>query len=233
MRNRSVKKCLTTVALLATGLSTTSAFANWYANQSENYYKPQEYHNEKYGNFPPADIDEKLFSHLNTGDEVTASKPSAESAPAPAYSKPPPVNQAPNYATQNSRQQPYGNYNRGQNYAPATGQQQNQQQNQRYSRQNDYQNNRNTNFNGPWNNNQSSFSGPWDNNGSSFSMPFGNNNNRGNNRSGSGGPWNNNNTNFSGPWDNNGSSFSMPFGNNNNRGNNRSGFNPMGGGWGW
>jgi len=192
MRNRSVKKCLTTVALLATGLSTTSAFANWYVNQSEGYYKPQEYQNKKYGNFPPANIDEQLFGHLNTGDDAAASKPPAESTPAPSYSKPPPVNQTPNYATQNPRQQPYGNYNRGRNYAPPGGQQQNQQYNRQNNYQNSGQNNRNTNFNGPWNNNQSNFSGPWDNNGSSFSMPFGNNNNRGNNGSGfnpMGGGW--------------------------------------------
>ena len=66
MRNKTVRIFLTTAALLATVLSATTASAAWYVNQSEAYYVPQEYHNEKFGNFPPSDIDEKLFGHLNT-----------------------------------------------------------------------------------------------------------------------------------------------------------------------
>ena len=210
MSNKSVKNCLTAATLLAASLSATTAFANWYMNQSEGYYKPQEYHNDKYGNFPPADIDEKLFGHLNTEAQAEESKPLAADIPATSYSNQtaPPRNPQGQNPVPNYQRPAYGNYNQNRNYAPRG--------NQRY--------NRNTNFSGPWNNNRSSFSGPWNNNGSSFSGPWNNN------RSGTGAPWNNNSTNFSGPWNNNGSSFSMPWGNNNG-----SGFNPMGngGGWGW
>ena len=219
MRNKTVRNFLTTVALLATTLSATTAFANWYMNQSEGYYKPQEYHNDKYGNFPPADIDEKLFGHLNTDAQTEESKPLAADIPATSYSNqtaPPPANQQVQNPAANYQRPAYGNYNQNRNYAPRG--------NQRYSRS--------TNFNGPWDNNQSSFSGPWNDNGSSFSGPWNNNG------SSFGGPWNNNGSNFSGPWNNNGSrnnngsSFSMPWGSNNGS---RSGFNPMGNGgsWGW
>jgi len=66
MKNSSGRKSFTAVCLLVTSLSTTSALAAWYVNQSEGYYKPQEYHNERFGDFPPADIDQKLFGHLNS-----------------------------------------------------------------------------------------------------------------------------------------------------------------------
>lgn len=221
MKNRSFRKGLTTVSLLVTSLSASPAFAGSYANQSEGYYKQNQYHNDRYGDFPPADIDEKLSAHINTGAVEETAKQAPANPQVPANRNPPVstanpqvANPAQGYPLQNSQQPAYGNYYQGRNYAPYG--------NQGYNR--GY--NRNTNFNGPWNNNRSNFSGPWNNNGSSFSGPWNNN------RSGFGGPWDNNSTNFSGPWNNNGSSSSMPWGNNNGSG---SGFNPMGNGgsWGW
>lgn len=216
MKNRLARKGLMTASLLIGSLAATPALASWYINQSEGYYKPQEYHNEKYGNFPPADIDQKLFSHLNSDDVTEESKPPADNPHVSSNNQAvPPANPqvsnpAPNYPAQDFQRPAYGNYSQNRNYAP-------------YGNQ---RNNRSTNFNGPRNNNRSSFSGPWNNNGSSFSGPWNNNG------SSFGGPWNNNGSSFGGPWNNNGSSFSMPWGNNNRSG---SGFNPMGngGGWGW
>jgi len=43
MKNRSVRKSLTATCLLVTSLSAAPAFAAWYINQDEGYYKPQEY----------------------------------------------------------------------------------------------------------------------------------------------------------------------------------------------
>ena len=207
MKNRSVKKCLTAVVLLATGLSATQASANWYMDQSKDYYKTPQYQDNKYGNFPPLDIEEKLFRHLNTDAEAEESKTPTANAPATTYNNQPATTDIPQTSNpaQNYQQPAYGNYYQGRNYAPGSQ--------RRY--------NRNTNFSGPWNNN-----------GSSSSMPWGNNNRSGSgfNPMGNAGPWNNNNSNFSGPWDNNGSSFSMPWGNNNRSG---SGFNPMGNGGGF
>ena len=203
MKKRLARKGLMAVSLLVASISATPALASWQVNQPESYFKPQQYNNGNYGNFPPADIDEKLFGHLNTGGAQkenqsqtdNAAVASSNNQPAPPKI-PQTSNPAQGYPVQNSQPPAYGNYNQGRYYAPPG--------NQRY--------NRNTNFNGPWNNNRSSLSGPWNNNGSSF-----------------GGPWNNNGSNFSGPWNNNGSNFSMPWGNNNGSG---SGFNPMGNGGG-
>ncbi len=229
MTDTSTRISLIASTLLVTSLSATPVLANWYVNQSEGYYKPTEYYNDKYGDFPPADIDEKLFSHLNTPTDVKENTTAVTTPPVVPSADPAPIQQplnpTPNYSGQNYQQPAYNNYNRGRNFATPGNQNAN----------------RNTSFNGPWNNNRnnngSSFSGPWNNNGSSFSGPW--NNNR-----------NNNGNSFSAPWNNNGSNFSMPWGGNNgstpwsgnwggnrggNRGNNSSGFNPMGNGgsWGW
>ena len=186
MKNKLARKCLLAVCLLVTGLSVTPASASWYIHQSEGYYKPQVYHNEKFGDFVPADINEKLFGHLNTDAEQETSKPQRDNTPASSSTNQavsPGKSQVPKpaatYSPQNYRQPTYNRYNQRRNFT-APG-------NQRY--------NRNTSFNGPWNNG-SGFSGPWNNRGSNFS-----------------GPWNNNGSNFSMPWgSNNGSNFS-PWGN--------------------
>jgi hypothetical protein len=216
MRRRSVRKYSLPVCFLVTSLSAAPVFANWYANQSgtEDYYEPNNYNNGKFGEFPPADIDKKLFGHLTTDKEAVENKTKTDDAVVTTNSKRPLAvnnqqvqNPAQQYSQQNPQQPAYSRYNRGRNYP--------QQRNQRY--------NRSAGFNGPWNNNNSGFSGPWNNNGSSFSGPW---NGGGNDRG----------SNFSGPWNNNGSNFDMPWGNNKgDKGNKGSGFNPMGNGssWGW
>lgn len=195
MRNKTVRNFFTTAALLAAVLSATTASANWYVNQPEAYYVPQDYKDKRFGDFPPTDIDQKLFGHLNTEAAAEEKKPPTASAPTATYNNPSAQagnQQRPN-PVQNYQRPAYGNYNQGRNYAPPG--------NQRY--------NRNTNFSGPWNNNQSSFSGPWNNNGSSFSGPWNNNG------SSFSEPWNNNGSSFSMPWGNNNGSRSgfNPMGN--------------------
>ena len=222
MKDRSVRKCSTAICLLVTSLSAAPpALATWYMNDSEGYYKPQEYHNERFGDFPPADIDQRLFSHLNTENEVEESKSltdnaslSTNSDQAVSTSNQQISNPAQNYSELNSQlPAPYGSYNRGRNYTSPGLERHIRKRNEFLSRQ--PWNNRGSSFSGPWNSRESSFSGPWNNRGSSFS-----------------GPWNNRGSSFSGPWNNNGSSFSAPW--SNNRGNNNgSNFNPMGNGGGW
>jgi hypothetical protein len=187
MKKKSARKCLLAVCLLMTGSSVTPAFATWDIHQSKGYYEPQEYHNNKFGDFVPADINEKLFGHLNTDATQETSKSQRGNTPASSSTNQavPPENlkvpkPAATYSQQNYWQPSYNRYNQGRNFT-APG-------NQRY--------NRNTSFNGPWNNRGTSFSGPWNNRGSNFS-----------------GPWNNNGSRFSMPWgNNNGSNFS-PWGN--------------------
>jgi len=200
MKHRLVRK---TVCLLVTSLSIPPALADWYYNQSEWYYKPQEYHNEKYGNFPPDDINKKLFGHLLTDNKTEEKKSKKDSAALLSTSNQPATNQPalspaqnytqPDYRQQNQQQAIANNYNLGRNHAPPGRQSYN----------------RNTNFSGPWNNNRSNFSGPWNNgrlnngplnnHGSSFNMPWGNNrsgfnpmvnNSSGFNPMGNGGSWN-------------------------------------------
>ncbi len=213
MNNVSVRKLLITVSMLVLGLTATTVSATWYVNQSEGYYKPKNYHNEKYGDFVPTDIHQKLFGHLNTYSTQEENKTLADTSLVEsgnnqtiAPGNQPPGNQQTSNQAQNFTQQypqpTYNRYNQNRKYAsPANG-----------------RNNRSTNFNGPWNNG-SSVSGPWNSKGSNFSNP-----------------WNSNGSNFSGPWKNNGSNFSMPWGNNrgNNRGNNNgSNMSPFGNGGGW
>jgi hypothetical protein len=218
------------VCLPVASLSTAPAFATWYMSETDGYYKPQEYHNEKFGDFPPADIDQKLFGHLTTEKEESIPKTDSTSLSSSSNQlvsppgNPQVLNPAQNYTQPYTQQPAYGSYNRGRNFTSPGMERHIRNRNAHIS--NSPWNNRSSSFSGPWNSRGSSFSGPWNNNGSSFSGPW---NNRG---SGFSGPWNNNSrgTNFSGPWNNNGSSFSMPWGNNNG-----SSFSPFGkdSGWSW
>ena len=236
MKDRSISKISTAICLLVTSLSAAPpALATWYMNnQSEGYYKPQEYHNERFGDFPPADIDQKLFEHLNTENNVEESKSVTDNTSLSTTTSNQPVsssnqqlsNPAQNYSEQNYQQPAaYGSNDRGRSFTSPGLERHIRKRNEYLS---GLRNNRGSSFNAPRNNRGSSFSGPWNNRGSSFSGPW---NNRGSSFSS---PWNNRGSSFSGPWNNNGSSFSAPWGN--NRGNNNgSNFNPMGngGGWGW
>ena len=230
MKNGSGKNNFTIVCLLVTGFSATPALATWYVNQSEEgYYKPQEYHNERFGDFPPADIDQKLFGHLNTKNETEEIKPQTDDASLSSNINQPVstsnqqvLNPVQNYSQQNLQQPAFGSYKQRRKFTSPGMQRHIQNRNKHLS---ELRNRRSrSNFNSPWNNRGSSFSGPWNNNGSSVNMPWGNNNG-----SGFSGPWNNRGSSNSGPWDNNGSSFSMPWGNNNNG----SSFSPFGNGGGW
>ncbi len=208
MNNRLIKNDLSILCMLAGTLMTTAATADWSGNQSQQGYNPG------YGDFPPEDIEQRLFGNDeagsssqseeskyqsedsnsrtqagNTGSSNTQSAYSTPDYQQPDYNRP---GYQPYGAARNATQ-PY--YNQAPGYSGY---------------------NRGMSFNGPWNNNNwnnngSNFSAPWNNNGSSFNMP-----------------WGNNGSNFSGPWNNNGSSFSMPWGN--SRGTPWGG---NGGGWGW
>jgi len=76
----------------------TPAFAEWYVHKSENYYKRQDYHNEKYGDFA-ADINEKIYGHMKTDEKQKIRKPQNESTHGLFDSNltvPPGIQQAPN-----------------------------------------------------------------------------------------------------------------------------------------
>jgi len=211
MNRRSVIKCLQIAGCLSTSLYAGISYADW--SQKEPYGG----YNQRYGDFPPVDIDQQLSG--NSSNNTTAqspppqpvantdtnlNQPPATTGAAQPQQQPQPQRQAVQQAVQPVMQQPaYGAYY--QNQLPYGAQPYNRGQG----------------FSGPWNNRGSSFSGPWNNNGSSFSGPW---NNRG---SGFSGPWNNRGSGFGGPWNNNGSSFSAPWNNN------RSGFSPWGNGGGW
>ena len=211
-------KGLVVVSFLACSLTTSLSYADWSGQQQFRGYNPG------YGDFPPDNIEQQLFSDLNQGNKEQNTQAKAE-VPATTVSQ---------YSGQDPNQAAYQEFLRKREQHASERQQHTSMGNQRYNRQ--------TNYNRPQNNNSSNFSMPFgnDNRGSSFSMPFGNNN-RGSNFSG---PWNNNQSSMSGPWDNrggnfsspmnngsrnNGGNFSMPWGNNNNGSN----FSPMGNGGGW
>lgn len=188
MRKKLTSNSLIVVCLFATGLYTNLAAAKWYINQSEGYYKPQEFYNDKFGDFPPNDIDSKLMSNADETKPLQEEKaPTEQGADSSTSTYKPKSDTIPNSSDQNYQQPSYDNYSQ-QNY------------NQRYyNRGTNYPpgNNQGSNFSNPMNNNGPGFSGPWNNNGSRFS-----------------GPWNNDGSNFSNPMNNNGSGFSMPWGNN-------------------
>ncbi|HHJ36122.1 MAG TPA: hypothetical protein ENJ87_10200 [Gammaproteobacteria bacterium] len=174
MSNRLIRTGLPVICLMTLSFS---ADADWSKT-------PKGYYNHGYGDFPPSDIDQQLFGHLETGDTSEKSKtPDTETSNSPSSPLPAPVpaHNNPGQSRQNAWQPAYGNYDQRRNYA----------------RPNDGRYDRGTRFDGPWNNNQSGFNGPWNNRSTNFS-----------------GPWNNNRSGFSGPWSNNGSGFSMPWGNN-------------------
>lgn len=168
MINRSVSKCLPVICLLVTSSYTSLALADWSVNPSSRG------HNQGYGDFPPADINEQLFGHLKTDRQTENSPPpntSATEAPQ-NYQANVPVTQS--YPAYNYQQPNYGRYNRGRRY----------QQNGIPGNYPDMNfsgpwNNNGSNFSGPRSNRGSGFSGPWNNNGSNFSAPWSNNNDSG------------------------------------------------------
>ena len=178
MNRRSVIKSLQIAGFLTTALYTATSFADWSQKHPYGGY------NQRYGDFPPLDIDQQL-SRSDDKNTTEQSQPQpAQSTGANATQPAATSNIVQNNATQPVQpaiQQPaYGGYY--QNQMPYGA--------RPYSR--------NTGFNGPWNNSRSGFSGPWNNRGSGFSGPWGGRN---------GGP------NFTGPWNNNGSSFTAPWSN--------------------
>ena len=167
MKRRSVIKSLQIAGYLTTGLYAGISYADW--SQKEPYGG----YNQRYGDFPPVDIDQQLSGNSNEIATVQSPPPqpvantdtNVKQQPATAIPAQP-QQQVVQQAVQPTVQQPaYGGYY--QNQMPYGAQPYN----------------RGSSFNGPWNNRGSSFSGPWNNNGSSFS-----------------GPWNNRGSGFSGPW---------------------------------
>ena len=120
---RSFRICSKSVLFLLASLLVTPASATWYVHQSESHYKQEDYRNEKYGDFVPADIDQKIFRHLITDDQTVPA--SIQQAPNPALNQPVP----------NFRRPAYNGQNRARSYIPPASQRYNQG------------NNRNTNFN--------------------------------------------------------------------------------------
>ena len=168
MINSAVSKCLPVICLLVTGSTTNLALADWSVNPSSRG------HNQGYGNFAPADINEQMYGHLKTKKQTENVPPPHTSATETQqyYQSEVPVTQ--NYPAYNYQQPDYGRYNRGGRY----------QQNGIPGNYPDMNfsgpwNNNGSNFSGPGSNRGSGFSGPWNNNGSNFSAPWSNNNGSG------------------------------------------------------
>ena len=64
MRCRLVRKCLPIVCLLASSLYTGLVLADWYGEASQQYY------NQKFGSFPPLDIDKQLDEGMKTDNQL-------------------------------------------------------------------------------------------------------------------------------------------------------------------
>ena len=191
MIKRSSTTGLSLVYLLAAGLSASHAVhADW---SGDKLYKG---YNQRYGDFPPTDIDAQLSDatkerNLEASKTDKAAKAdaapanpataTANSMPATTTRKPAVTPSSQVTATQPLQQPAYGNYYQYGYYPPPVM--------RGYDRRSTFAN--------PWNNNRSSFSGPWNNRGSNFGTPW---NNRG---SGFRGPWNNNRSGFR-PWGNGG-----------------------------
>lgn len=174
MRIKLIKKCLQMVCLLATSLCANMVFANWYGDQSQGFYK------QKYGDFPPLDIDQQIQDSLSNSNKPEESKPQDNGDSGSASSYQPASHPAQNYPAQSSLKPNYGSYNRDRIVSPHGG-------NPRKKS--------GPGSSGPWSNNGSGFSAPWSNNGSGFSAPW---NSR---KSGFSAPWSNNGSGFS-PWGN-------------------------------
>jgi hypothetical protein len=185
MKKRLFRRCLSIVCMLATGLCASTAFADWSLDQSRGYQ------NKRFGDFPPADIDQQLQNNLVDNNPVEESKSQYKSDSDTSSSYQSETYPVLDYSEQNSQQLNYGSYDQARNIRP---------------RSRRLQDNRGTSFSGPWNNNGSSFTVPWGNRGSGFSTPWDNNNTN------FSGPWDNNGSSFAVPWGNNGSGFS-PWGN--------------------
>lgn len=215
MKNRLTGKILVVTGVLVTALYSQLTIATWDNNQSDGYYKPQQYHNKSFGNFPPTDLDQTLMrdsiktttTEASSQTDTTETTDLQQAQPAIVPDMPPgnsrQTYQQPDYrnrSPQAYQQRLPPRYGR---QPTAAGQPMNNQGFNFSSPFDNRSNNRSNNFN----NNRSGFGGSWNNSGSSFNGPW-------NNSSGFSNPMNNNNSSFSLPWGNNGSGFS-PWGNNN------------------
>lgn len=181
MKSILVRRCQVAVCLLATSSYINLALADWSIDQSKRGY------NQGYGDFPPEDINEQLFGHLNTSRQYEQEQNQTQDIntdSAALNNNQADVSATQDYPVYNYQRPNYGTYNRGGRY----------QQNAIPGNYPDMNfsgpwNNNGSNFTNPWNNRGSSISGPWNNNGSSFSMPWGNNNGSGFNPMGNGNSW--------------------------------------------
>lgn len=209
MKKQSVQKSVSLISLLATCLSTGVVFAEWNNDSAFNGYNPG------YGNFPPEDIEQKLFGHMgsetdlyetnqyqaqvqNTEQDRQWPTPQANLYTAPAPSS---NNSQTDYRQQNYSQQAYTqpNYPTKQSYQQPYPQQ--QYKTSPYSGYPSASRLNNPGGNDLGENNH------WGNN--LMTNPLMVNNPMANNQG----------MNFSHPWKNNGSNFSMPWGNDSTGGN--------------
>lgn len=214
MRCRLVRKCLPIVCLLASSFYTGLVLADWYGEESQQYYS------QKFGSFPPLDIDKQLDEGMKTDNQLEQGQ--LEQDQSQNISQPQNIGainpdkslQQSSYPTQEYAVQkpPQTNYP-GTNYPNTSNLNNYEQESAVSSRSVKPQNKRHrkpkkkreSGFSDPWSSRGSGFSAPWDNSSSSFSGPW---NNRG---SGFSGPWDNSDSGFSFPWGDNGSGFSTPW----------------------
>ena len=170
MRNKLIVKCLPIVCLLASSLYANLVFAGWSDDQSQGYS------NQRFGNFPPLDIDQQLQDNLRTQERLSTDKLSKESQSQDISASDSYKSDLPDSSyKQNSQMPTYGDNNRDRKVNSYGSKSRNKSRNKRRSGLSAPWGNNGSGFSAPWNNRGSSFSAPWDNNGSSFSFPWGNN----------------------------------------------------------
>ncbi len=210
MRNRLVRKCLPIFCLLATSLYANLVLADWYSEPSQNYY------NQKFGSFPPLDIDQQLDESMKTDNQSEQRQSWNISDTNSDSSNQPDSHPKQEYSAQKPQQTNYLNNDQGRSVSSRSDSdcpQKKRRSSTKKKRRSGFSapwDNSGSSFSGPWNNKGSGFSAPWDDNGSSFSFPW---NNKG---SGFSTPWDSNGSGFNAPWNNRGSSFG-PWGNRNRR----------------
>lgn len=204
------------ICLLMSGVYSNMVFAGWSNAQSQGPYA------NKFGDFPPLDIDQQLQDNLATekkpekSQSQVASLPRSQSNPSAGSAT---VDTSNFYQTNTNSQQGNSLQTLPQSNAQINGEAINTSTNNAGLPKKHHgkpKKKHKSGFGFPFDSKGSGFSAPWSNNGSGFSVPW---NNR---RSSFSGPWDNNRSGFSAPWDSKNSSFSFPWGDND------SGFGPWG-----
>lgn len=213
MRNSLLKKHLQTALLLLTGLLVNQVSAGWSDASSHGIY------NQRFGDFPPLDIDQQLQDSMNRHEAELKEQQSEKkstgntNSTGSTYQTDSAVKQVP--IQQDGATKPYqnpavGGVNnlQGVNTTVNNSSQKNQGDGKKKKKKKHKK--KKSGFDFPWGNNNNGFSFPWSNSGSGFNAPW---NNR---RSSHDRPWDSRGKQFNPPWDNNNSSFSFPWNDNNN-----------------